>query len=229
MHESIHGSVPSDEIDRAIVEILQQQRSGCPASKLPTSLAKRGYSISQPTLLRRLARLQAQRHVAVRGAGRGTVYEPDSYHDWFSLPPTRRPKASYNVRLLETFIPNETRWFAQEEIERPRGNPHRRRSSGAWAPKSITINHRPRQFFARSCNRDSVINPADPVERGLHGTQDMAMLGGVVAPERVDDNVCHYRARRSGELGNSLVCVLPTSRIAPAPSAPALSLTALSL
>ncbi len=118
MHESIHGSVPSDEIDRAIVEILQQQRSGCPASKLRTSLAKRGYSISQPTLSRRLARLQAQRHVVVRGAGRGTVYERDSYHDWFSLPPTRRPKVSYNVRLLETYIPNETRWFAPEEIDR---------------------------------------------------------------------------------------------------------------
>jgi hypothetical protein len=50
MHESIHGSAPSDEIDRAIVEILQQQKSGCPASKLLAGLAKRGYSISQPTL-----------------------------------------------------------------------------------------------------------------------------------------------------------------------------------
>jgi Fic family protein len=118
MHESIHGSVPSDAIDRAIVEILQQRKSGCPASELLASLAKRGHSISQPTLSRRLVRLQAQRHVVARRAGRSTVYERDSYHDWFSLPPTRRPKVTYNVRFLESYVPNETRWFAQEEIER---------------------------------------------------------------------------------------------------------------
>jgi hypothetical protein len=69
-----------------------------------------------------------------------------------------------------------------------------RPSLSAWAPKPITINHRGRQFFARACNRDGVFNPANSLERGLHGAQDGAMLGGVVAPERVDHNVCHERA-----------------------------------
>ena len=64
-------------------------------------------------------------------------------------------------------------------------------SLGAWTPKPITINHRPRQFFARACNRDSIINPANSLERSFHRTQDVAMLGGVVALERVDGNVCH--------------------------------------
>ena len=77
-----------------------------------------------------------------------------------------------------------------------------RPSLSAWAPKPITVNHRPRQLLARSCNRDGVINPANSLKRGLHGTQDGAMLGGVVAPERVDDNVCHERTPGSGDRGN---------------------------
>src|SRR5882762_5316199 len=68
-----------------------------------------------------------------------------------------------------------------------------RPSLGAWAPKPITVNHRSRQFFARACNREGVINPSNSVERSLRGTQDVTMLGGVVALERVDDNVCHWR------------------------------------
>ena len=61
----------------------------------------------------------------------------------------------------------------------------RRPSLGAWAPNPITVNHRPRQFFARACNRDGVIDPANSLDRSLLGTQDVAMLGGVVAFERV--------------------------------------------
>jgi hypothetical protein len=118
MHESIHESDLPDEIDRAIVAILQQQKSGYPASKLLASLAKQGHSISQPTLSRRLRRLQARRHVIAHKAGRSTIYERDPFHDWFSLPPTRRPKVSYNIGLLERYTPNETRWFSQEDIER---------------------------------------------------------------------------------------------------------------
>ena len=75
-----------------------------------------------------------------------------------------------------------------------------RPSLGAWAPKPITVNHRSRQFFARACNREGVINPSNSVERSLRGTQDVTMLGGVVALERVDDNVCHWRAPGSGDL-----------------------------
>jgi Fic family protein len=118
MHESIHEAPPFDAIDRAIVEILQQEKSGCQARALLSSLTKRGHSISQPTLSRRLARLAAQRHVIARRAGRSTVYLRDAYHDWFSLPPTRRPKVSYNPKLLENYAPGETRWFSQQEIDR---------------------------------------------------------------------------------------------------------------
>src|SRR5216684_9361472 len=100
--------------------------------------------------------------------------------------------------------------FLQQMLWTPRG-PHLlhirvqalsapRPSLGAWAPKPITVNHRSRQFFARACNREGVINPSNSVERSLRGTQDVTMLGGVVALERVDDNVCHWRAPGSGDL-----------------------------
>jgi len=66
-----------------------------------------------------------------------------------------------------------------------------RLSLSAWAPKPISVNHRGWQFFARPCNRDGVINPANSLERCLRGTQDVVMLGSIIALERVDDNVFH--------------------------------------
>lgn len=118
MPQSIHDSQPKDEIDRAIVDVLLQEKGGCSAQELRTSLAKRGHVISQPTLSRRLNRLEAQRHVVARRAGRSTRYERDAYHDWFSLPPTRRPRVSYDFGRLEQYIPNETSWLDEEEIGR---------------------------------------------------------------------------------------------------------------
>lgn len=118
MRQSIHEGQSSDEIDRAIIELLLQRRGGCSARQLLASLAKRGHLISQPTLSRRLTRLQAQRHVIARKAGRSTLYERDAYHDWFLLPPTQRPRVTYDFRRLEQYIPNETSWFDNEELGR---------------------------------------------------------------------------------------------------------------
>lgn len=117
MRQSIHDGQLSDEIDRAIIDALRQQRRGS-ARELLASLEKKGHVISQPTLSRRLTRLQAQRQIIARRAGRSTVYERDAYHDWFSLPPTRRPKVSYDFRRVEEYVPNKTSWFDEKEIGR---------------------------------------------------------------------------------------------------------------
>lgn len=118
MRQSIHDDQAKDEIDRAIIDLLQQQRGGRSARQLLVSLATGGHVISQPTLSRRLTRLQAERHVIARKAGRSTVYERDAYHDWFLLPPTRRPRVAYDFRRLEQYIPNETSWLDKDEIGR---------------------------------------------------------------------------------------------------------------
>lgn len=118
MQQSIHERQLTDEIDRAIVELLREKKGGWSARELRMSLAKRGHRISQPTLSRRLTRLQGQRYVVARRAGRSTMYEQDAYHDWFSLPPTRRPKVSYDFARLEGYVPNRTSWLDEEEIGR---------------------------------------------------------------------------------------------------------------
>jgi len=104
------------------------------------------------------------------------------------LPPRRRKATSHRNANAAHSRPRTSRLCivsAEPSASRP--------SLSAWAPKPITVNHRGGQFFARACNRDGVINPANSLERCLLGTQDGAMLGGVVAPERVDDNACHWR------------------------------------
>ena len=117
MQASIHGANPLDEIDRAIVEILRGHSAGRTARELLTALAEQGHKISQPTLSRRLSRLEEERHVTARGAGRSTVYVRDPYHDWFSLPPTQRPKVAYKFEALDGYTPNETPWFTPDEID----------------------------------------------------------------------------------------------------------------
>jgi len=93
-------------------------RQDISARELLASLANQGHSISQPTLSRRLARLETRRHIVVQKAGRSTIYRRDPYHDWFSLPPTKRPKVSYNAKVLDRYLPNETRWFTQSDTAR---------------------------------------------------------------------------------------------------------------
>lgn len=104
-----------DEIDQAIIALLRGRKPGYSARELLTALAEQGHEFSQPTLSRRLNRLEAERHVTVRRAGRSTLYQWDPYHDWFSLPPTRRPRVTYNFELIEAYSPNETRWLTAAE------------------------------------------------------------------------------------------------------------------
>lgn len=118
MQDSIHSSKLADDIDRAIVEILRGHSSGRTAREILDGLAGQGHKISQPTLSRRLVRLEAGRHVTVRKVGRSPVYGRDPYHDWFSLPPNRRPKVAYKFEILDAYKPNETPWLTPEETER---------------------------------------------------------------------------------------------------------------
>lgn len=118
MQVPIQESDLIDDIDHAIVDILRRHGSGRKAQGILAELAARGHKISQPTLSRRLKALRAGRHVVVRGAGPNTVYERDPYHDWFSLPPNRRPKVAYKFEILDVYKPNETRWLTPEETER---------------------------------------------------------------------------------------------------------------
>ncbi len=118
MQDSIRNGGRLDEVDLGIIDFLRQRRSGCAASDLLAGLAAKGHKISQPTLSRRLARLQAERHVIAHKAGRSTFYERDPYHDWFSVPPSRRKKVPYNFGCLEGYEPSETRWLTQAETDR---------------------------------------------------------------------------------------------------------------
>lgn len=118
IHHSIHASGTLDEIDRRIIELLRQHPSGRSARELLAELKQQGPGISQPTLSRRLARLEAQRHVVARKAGRSTHYVRDPYHDWFTLPPTQRPKVQYDFDVLTHYEPNVIRWLTPEELDR---------------------------------------------------------------------------------------------------------------
>src|SRR5437868_15173901 len=118
MQDSSHGTAQLDPIDHALIDSLRQRPSGLSARELIASLKARGYSISQSTLSRRLAQLASQRHLIPHKAGRSTVYARDPYHDWFSLPPTRRPKVPYNFEVLAGYEPNRTRWLTPEQTAR---------------------------------------------------------------------------------------------------------------
>lgn len=117
MHESIHAG-RLDDIDRAILDSLRDARGGTRASEILASLARQGHRISQPTLSRRLVRLEHQHHVSARRAGRSTVYRRDPFHDRFAQPPTQRPRVAYDPQLLEGYVPGVTRWLAPAELGR---------------------------------------------------------------------------------------------------------------
>lgn len=118
MQDSIQNTAQLNEIDRALIDILRQRPSGASARELLVALAAQGHDISQPSLSRRIVPLEAGRHVIARRAGRNTVYLRDPYHDWFSLPPTRRPKVPYQFEVLAGYEPNRTRWLTADEIKR---------------------------------------------------------------------------------------------------------------
>ncbi|MFI4987831.1 MAG: Fic family protein [Alphaproteobacteria bacterium] len=118
MQNSIQDAGQLDAIDRGIIDILRQHPSGCAARQLLAGLEAQGHKISQPTLSRRLTKLESARHVVARKAGRSTRYERDLYHDWFSVSPTRRKKVSYNFACLDGYEPNRIRWLTPGESNR---------------------------------------------------------------------------------------------------------------
>ncbi len=104
-----------DEVDQRIVEILKVAPSD--AKSMQAELRASGHALSQPTLSRRLQALVKDRQVAVEGTGRSTRYVRDPYHDWFSVPPHRRPKVGFRFDLLDAYVPNQTRWISPEASE----------------------------------------------------------------------------------------------------------------
>ncbi len=113
LHESLH-----DEVDRVIVAALKGQTAGMAARDLLDALARQGRSVSQVTLTRHLDRLIQAKHVTRRGRARATRYFRDLYHDWFAVPPNRRPPVGYNPSLLGNDRPNVDAWLTPEERRR---------------------------------------------------------------------------------------------------------------
>jgi hypothetical protein len=102
-------------MDSTDIAILDAIKAGArSAGEILAALEKTGAPISQPTLSRRLRSLQSERHIVVRGKGRSTTYEPDNYNEYFDMPAERRKPVSYDRSIVERYVPNETRWLAQE-------------------------------------------------------------------------------------------------------------------
>jgi DNA-binding transcriptional ArsR family regulator len=76
-------------------------KGGRTASQILAAMEQANVSISQPTLSRRLAALQNERHVVVNGKGRNTTYELDNYNEYFDVPAERRKAVSYDRSILE--------------------------------------------------------------------------------------------------------------------------------
>lgn len=105
-----------DAIDKRIVEALKT--GPLSARELLSDLASAGHGVSQPTLSRRMRALEADRQVKVEGQGRSTRYVRDSFHDWFAVPPGKRPKVGYRFELIGDYVPNVTRWMPPEASAR---------------------------------------------------------------------------------------------------------------
>jgi hypothetical protein len=104
-----------DDIDDVLVDLLKNADQPVGAAFLMEELARVGRGVSSATLARRLEKLIAGRRVTRTGQARATRYSPDTYHDYFALPPTQRPRVGYNASALESYIPNETAWLSSED------------------------------------------------------------------------------------------------------------------
>jgi Fic family protein len=139
----MHDAIQLDAVDAAIIEILKAQADAQPgytslsAVQLLEELRKRGQSISQPTLSRRLDRLRRDKHVAIEGAGRATRYRRDTYHDEFALPPERRPPRAYDFSLLASYEPNKTYWLSESDRKRMRERGENRAVDASTYSKAI--------------------------------------------------------------------------------------------
>jgi hypothetical protein len=109
-------AIQDDDLDAVDQAIIARLRKGpATARELLQAVAGQGEKISQPTLSRRLVRLAGLHHVVVRGGGKFVRYERDPYHDWRSIPPSRRNKVAYDFGRLAGYKPNVTRWLNEEE------------------------------------------------------------------------------------------------------------------
>jgi len=113
LHESLH-----DEVDTAIIAAVKDRKNGAGARDILESLARQGHRISQVTLTRRIDRLIQEKHIARQGQARATRYFHDPYHDWFAVPPNKRPPVAYDPSFLENYRPDVDAWLTPEERTR---------------------------------------------------------------------------------------------------------------
>lgn len=107
-----------DEADEILLDALRASENAMSAQELSDALTRVGRAVSQATLARRLDRLIAGRHIQREGRARATRYRKDNYHDYFSVPPAKRPRVGYNAAPLADYVPNETRWITEDARER---------------------------------------------------------------------------------------------------------------
>jgi len=104
-----------DQTDKAILAAIEAGATTAP--RILEAIGRSGMSISQPTLSRRLAALQRDRHVLVQGKGRSTTYEIDDYNRYFAVPAERRKPVGFDRSILENYVPNETQWLGPGTVE----------------------------------------------------------------------------------------------------------------
>lgn len=126
-----------DDVDQLIVAALKAAPDGLTTPQLALELAKAGRKVSQPTLSRRLARLAMGRHVISDRPGRAARHRRDPYHDWFDVPPGKRPKVGYRPELLDGYRPNQTAWFSPEELAKLRSAGGNRHLDGSTYARAI--------------------------------------------------------------------------------------------
>ena len=126
-----------DDVDQLIVAALKAAPDGLTTPQLALELAKAGQKVSQPTLSRRLARLAMGRHVISDRPGRAARHRRDPYHDWFDVPPGKRPKIGYRPELLDGYRPTRTAWFSPEELAKLRSAGGDRHLDGSTYARAI--------------------------------------------------------------------------------------------
>lgn len=115
----MHVFIQVGHMDVTDERILKALKDGpLSARDLLSHLAAAGLKISQPTLSRRMVALTGDRRIKVEGQGRATRYTQDEFHDWFSVPPGRRPKVGYRFEFVGGYEPNVTRWMPPETSAR---------------------------------------------------------------------------------------------------------------
>lgn len=126
-----------DELGNMIVGLLKREGRAVSTAELGRLLEAEGRSVSQPTLSRRLTALNAERQVISSSKGRGLVHGRDGYHDWFEVPPQKRPRVAYDSALLRDYEPNRTAWLSREELDNLHAAGGDRRLDGSTYARAI--------------------------------------------------------------------------------------------